>query len=637
MCQDCRHARSSGTIALDDGGGPVPGPSGAPEVWPRLHEEEKRRADAADGRAERLKREKVQAHREARYWKAQWGRARNALEAARAEAEDLRRVSKDALHLRSEVDRLETLLAAIGVDTRKRSTMASLRIENGRLQAGSEALGKQLHEVESERDGLRSQVETLSRAQFGRKSERGHKGTGHKGTGRKTGPDDKGKAGKRGPRPGGETHGRTPRPELAREREVHDPPPEALHCPCCNAPRVANGSHTSDLIEVEVKAHVRVIDRSRWRKTCQCSDTPEEVSAPPVPRLFPRTMFGISVWARLLFELYAANRPLRRVAAWFEAQGLPVSPGTLSDGHDRMVALFAPLSAAILAHLQQAPVVHADETSWRVREFATTGSSSRAWLWIATCVDAVYLHVDASRSAAAAATLLGGLRKGTVLVCDRYSAYKKLARLAAGRLVLAFCWAHVRRDFIKVAAARGDLEDWKDQWLARIRRLYRLNAQRLRYHDPGRSPDRRRYLRMQFRLSRVLGEVFTEAERELATVDDASPQAKVLRSLLNHREGLSQVLDDLRVPMDNNLAERRFRPEVIRRKLSLGSDSKEGAQGMAKILSVVRTLEVNDIAVLPWLEAWLSACADNGGRPPEDLGPWLPWTMDEARRAEFRA
>ena len=180
--------------------GPVPGagglavacPSGAPEVWPRLHEEEKRRADAADGRAERLKREKVQAHREAQYWKAQWGRARNALEAARAEAEDLRRVSKDALHLRSEVDRLETLLAAIGVDTRKRSTMASLRIENGRLQAGSEALRKRLQEVESERDGLRSQVETLSRAQFGRKSERGHKGTGHKGTGRKTGPGRQG-------------------------------------------------------------------------------------------------------------------------------------------------------------------------------------------------------------------------------------------------------------------------------------------------------------------------------------------------------------------------------------------------------------------------------------------------------------
>ena len=121
---------------------------------------------------------------------------------------------------------------------------------------------------------------------------------------------------------------------------------------------------------------VRVIDRTRWRKTCQCPDTPGEVSAPPVPRLFPGTAYGISVWARLVFELCVANRPLRRVAAWFAAQGLALSPGTLSDGLGRMVVLFAPLSAAILAHLQQAPVVHADETSWRVRDFAVTGSSS---------------------------------------------------------------------------------------------------------------------------------------------------------------------------------------------------------------------------------------------------------------------
>ena len=142
---------------------------------------------------------------------------------------------------------------------------------------------------------------------------------------------------------------------------------------------------------------------------------------------------------------------------------------------------------------------------------------------------------------------------------------------------------------------------------------------------------------MHFRLSRVLGEVFMEAERELATVDDASPQGKVLQSLLRHRRGLSRVLDDPRVPLDNNLAERRFRPEVIRRKLSLGSDSKAGAEGMATMLTVIRTLEVNDVAVVPWLEAWLSACTANGGRPPEDLGPWLPWTMDKARRAEFRA
>ena len=85
---------------------------------------------------------------------------------------------------------------------------------------------RQLQEVESQHDDLRSQVETLSRAQFGRKSERR----------RKTGSDDKKKTGKRGHRPGGETHGRTPRPKLARKKEVLNPPPEALHCPCCDAP-----------------------------------------------------------------------------------------------------------------------------------------------------------------------------------------------------------------------------------------------------------------------------------------------------------------------------------------------------------------------------------------------------------------
>ena len=117
-------------------------------------------------------------------------------------------------HLRSEVERLETLLATIGVDTRKRSTIASLRIETSRLQAGNEAQRTQLQEVESDRDALRAQVETLSRAQFGRKSEQGRKGTGHR-----TGPGDKGEPGKRGPGPAARPTGARRAPNWpARER-----------------------------------------------------------------------------------------------------------------------------------------------------------------------------------------------------------------------------------------------------------------------------------------------------------------------------------------------------------------------------------------------------------------------------------
>ena len=87
-----------------------------------------------------------------------------------------------------------------------------------------------------------------------------------------------------------------------------------------------------------------------------------EVSAPPVPRLFPRTLYGTSFWARFLFEHCACFRPVHRVAAWMSAQGLTVSPGTLADSLKRFVPLFEPLAEAILAHQNKAALRHADET-----------------------------------------------------------------------------------------------------------------------------------------------------------------------------------------------------------------------------------------------------------------------------------
>ncbi|MDE0476101.1 MAG: transposase, partial [Gammaproteobacteria bacterium] len=106
---------------------------------------------------------------------------------------------------------------------------------------------------------------------------------------------------------------------------------------------------------------------------------------------------------------------------------------------------------------------------------------------------------------------------------------------------------------------------------------------------------------------------------------------------LKHREGLSVFVDNPQVPMDNNLPEREFRRAVIGRRLCFGSDSEDGADLTAAMYSVLGTLAMNGIDVLRWLEAWLEACAENGGQPPEDLSPWLPWTMSEERRRGFTA
>ena len=87
------------------------------------------------------------------------------------------------------------------------------------------------------------------------------------------------------------------------------------------------------------------------------------------------------------------------------------------------------------------------------------------------------------------------------------------------------------------------------------------------------------------------------------------------------------------MPLDNNLAERVLRGPVIGRRLSFGSDSENGARFTAVMYSVVGTLALNGIDVLRWLEA----CAKNAGRAPDDLSPWLPWSMSEERRRAFMA
>ena len=108
--------------------------------------------------------------------------------------------------------------------------------------------------------------------------------------------------------------------ELEEREEEINPPKEARVCSCCGKPYAAIGADISPLVEIDVKAHKRVIRRPRWRRACGCASSPIEVSAPPVPRLFRNTPYGISVWACVLFERYACYRPLKRVAAWLRSR-----------------------------------------------------------------------------------------------------------------------------------------------------------------------------------------------------------------------------------------------------------------------------------------------------------------------------
>ena len=321
------------------------------------------------------------------------GRLRHALKAAEAAKERLKarllRATEAARSLspRAEDAQLRKFLRR---SRRQKTTINELSRENARLRRTAKVSRNRLETLEAQLAKLHATRAVLSKALFGRKSEKQE--TPRSGR-------------RRGQQRGAPGHGRSQRPGLEERTEVQNPPVDARACSCCGRRYAATGAEQSTLVEIEIRAHKRVIRRPRWRRTCDCASSPVEVSAPPLPRLFANTPYGTSVWSRFLFERYACLRPLQRVAAWMSDQGLPLSPGTLADSVPRFVPLFEPLADASLAHQNTATLRHADETTWRVQALRDAGRSSRAWLWISISGDAAYFHIDASRSAEAAQKL----------------------------------------------------------------------------------------------------------------------------------------------------------------------------------------------------------------------------------------
>ena len=414
-------------------------------------EEAEARAAVAEAEAQRCRRAALEARWEAGTYRGLFKAARAKLAKAREEVKAVRRTACEALSLKAEVERLHKLLEAKGWPPNPGAIVVSLRRSNAALsrknaslrgtrentglrrQARAEAeeragMAARTEALEAEVADLRSSRAVLSKSLYGKKSERQQPPRSKR---------------RRGQQPGAPGHGRTPRPELEEHTEVLRPPEAARMCGGCGAPYAVNGEQTTTLVEIEVKAHKRRIVRPRWRRRCDCGDAPREVTAPPPDRLFARTPYGVTVWACVLFERFVCHRPLNGVAAWLTGRGLAISAGTLVGGLTRLAPLFEPLARAILDRQDRAPVRHADETGWRIQSLKQAGRSSRARLWVSVTPDAVYFHIDPSRSAEAALKVFGGVVGEQVLVVDRLSTYKKLARILDARVILSWCWAYV--------------------------------------------------------------------------------------------------------------------------------------------------------------------------------------------------
>jgi transposase len=199
-----------------------------------------------------------------------------------------------------------------------------------------------------------------------------------------------------------------------------------------------------------------------------------------------------------------------------------------------------------------------------------------------------------------------------------------------GKLLLVFCWQHVRRDFLDVARDWPAHEAWGLEWVAAIGELVHLNNLRLEVLG-----DAAAFAPRDAALRQGVERMAARRDGELAQGDLHPVRRKVLTSLQTHWDGLTHFVAHPELPMDNSAAERQMRGPAVCRKIFYGSVAVWAGQLAAALFSLFDTLELWDINPLLWLTAYLRECAQHGGQPPPDAAAFLPWNLSEARRRQF--
>jgi transposase len=504
---------------------------------------------------------------------------------------------------------------------------AELRQQVGYWKAMHARAAQRAERLEAEAEQLRGENRTLQDRLFGRRSE---KASGQDRSHRLDGEDDRPlstplKRGQRRDRPGPIRRDYSHLPVVEDVREL---PVEQRVCPRCGAALSPSDTEDSEQIEIEVRAYRRRFRRRRYQRTCGCADCARTFTAPPAPKLIPKGVLGVSVWVEILLDKFVGHRPTERLLHQWRLLGLDVAAGTVAGGLERLEPLFQPLYQALLTRNAESVVAQADETRWMVFIVLEGKTGHRWWLWVFLGADTVVFRLDPSRSHEVPEAHFPADSQ-VVLMVDRYSAYKAMAQVKLGQVTLAFCWAHVRRDFVAVGKGWPEHKEWALGWLRRIRALYRHDRSRRR--SPADGPE---FTVADAELRRIVAAMQTQADAELTDPKLPTSCRKVLTSLREHWDGLTRFLDDPRIPLDNNASERQVRGPALGRKNYYGSGAMWSGRLAAMLFSLSATLTMAKINIRTWLTWYLESCAENGGRIPADINPFLPWKMSEEKRRE---
>ena len=389
-------------------------------------------------------------------------------------------------------------------------------------------------------------------------------------------------------------------------------------CPCCAAPLHRIGEDVSERLDV-VPAQVRVLVVRRPKYACRaCTDG--VVQAPAPARLIEGGLPTDALVAHVLVSKYADHCPLYRQAQILARQGLRLDRSTLADWVGRAAQLLRPVHDRLLAKLRGSGKLFADETTAPVLD-PGRGRTKTGQLWAYARDDRPWGGADppavayvyaGDRKAERPILHLGGF--SGVLQVDGYSGYRALAERKDVKL--AFCWAHVRREFVDFAAKGAS--PIATEVLKRIAALYRIESE-----IAGQPAEARRLARKE--RSRPLMIALERYLREkLAIISQKSTLADAIRYATSRWAGLSLFIDDGRVEMDSNTVERSIRPLALNRKNALFAGSDRGGEHWAIIASLVETCKLNGVDPQAYLADIITRIV--GGIPQSRLDDLLPWT-----------
>ncbi len=407
---------------------------------------------------------------------------------------------------------------------------------------------------------------------------------------------------------------RRPLPEhLPREVRTYSPKQKA--CPDCGGELKHLGEDVSEILEY-VPARFKVIRQVRPKLACACCE--RIVQAPSPSRPIERGIAGPGLLAHVLVSKYGDHLPLYRQSEIYAREGVELERSTLADWVGGTSQLLAPLVEVLRRHVTSAAKLHADDTPvpvlapgngktktgrlWTyVRDDRPAGDATPAAVWFAYSPDRKGEHPHAH---------LGNFT-GT-LQADGYAGFD--AVYETGRIQEAACWAHVRRKFYELHLAHRS--PVAAEAMERIAALYGIEKE-IRGHAAG---ERRQVRNLQARP--LLDSLKQWLEETLGKLSRKSDTAMAVRYALSRWDALLRYVDDGRIEIDNNAAERALRTVALGRKNYLFAGSDAGGERAAAIYSLIGTAKLNGLDPESYLRHVLSRIADHPINRIEELLPW---------------